>query len=89
MEKGTTERLSRLIDGDLDRAETEEVMSLLESNRALRRELDGLNRVRASLRSLADREHPPDPRAELLEHRGDRVGVALGGDLGVGVVLGP
>lgn len=67
MEKGTTERLSRLIDGDLDRAETEEVMSLLESNRALRRELDGLNRVRASLRSLADREHPPAELDALVD----------------------
>jgi len=54
-----TESLNRLIDGDLDSAAAEDLQEALASDRALRRELDGLNRVRQSLHSLADREHPP------------------------------
>lgn len=62
-----TERLSRLIDGELDSAESEELQAILKSDRALRRELDGLNRVRQSLRSLAERERPPAELDTLVD----------------------
>ncbi len=53
------ERLSRLLDGDLDPAEAETMAAAIESDRALRRELESLARVRSSLHALAVREHPP------------------------------
>jgi len=62
-----TEKLSRLIDGDLDAEETEELMAILETDRGLRRELEGLNRVRSSLLSLADRERPPERLDALVD----------------------
>jgi len=62
-----TERLSRLIDGDLGAAEKEALAAILESDPLLRRELDGLTRVRASLRSLADRENPPAKLDALVD----------------------
>lgn len=67
MEDPGTERLSRLIDGDLDREETAEVTAALETNRGSRRELEGLNRVRSSLMSLAAREHPPERLDALVD----------------------
>lgn len=54
-----TESLSRLIDGDLDSTEAEELAEILEADGSLRRELDGLTRVRAALHSLAHQEQPP------------------------------
>ncbi len=62
-----TERLSRFIDGDLDEAETGELTAILETDRGLRRELEGLNRVRSSLLSLADRERPPKRLDALVD----------------------
>lgn len=62
-----TESLSRLIDGDLDSTEAAELASLLESDRSLRRELDGLARVRASLHTLANREQPPGRLDALVD----------------------
>ncbi len=58
MEDPGTERLSRLIDGDLDAREAEELREIIATDRGLRRELEGLKRVRSSLLSLADRERP-------------------------------
>lgn len=67
MNERMTERLSRLIDGELDSAESEELQAVLKSDRTLRRELDGLNRVRQSLRSLAERERPPAELDALVD----------------------
>lgn len=62
-----TERLSRLIDGDLDSQETDELEAALDTDRGLRRELEGLSRVRSSLLSLADRERPPERLDALVD----------------------
>ncbi len=67
VENPGTERLSRLIDGDLDPLETEELAATLETDRGSRRELEGLSRVRSSLLSLADRERPPERLDALVD----------------------
>lgn len=62
-----TEQLSRLIDGDLGAGEAEELTEILASDRGLRRELEGLKRVRSSLMSLAARERPPEQLDALVD----------------------
>lgn len=62
-----TEILSRMIDDDLKRQETEELTAILATDRSLRRELEGLNRVRSSLASLAARERPPERLDALVD----------------------
>ena len=53
MEESMTERISRYIDGDLGPDEIETLEARLESDPELRRELEGLTRVRTALRSFA------------------------------------
>lgn len=67
MTEGVTERLSRLIDGELEPTEMEELEAALESDPSLRREFEGLSRVRRSLRSLAERERPPAALDTLVD----------------------
>lgn len=67
MEDPGTERLSRLIDDDLDAREAEDLTEIVATDRGLRRELEGLRRVRSSLLSLADRERPPERLDALVD----------------------
>lgn len=67
MQESVTESLSRYIDGDLDPSEVEALEARLESDPELRRELDGLSRVRAALRSYAEGEEPPSELDSLVD----------------------
>ena len=55
-----SEQLNRLLDGDLGAHEAQEIKKEIVSDAAVRREYEGLQRVRSALRSLAQRESPPD-----------------------------
>ena len=61
MEESMTERISRYIDGDLGPDEIETLEARLESDPELRRELEGLTRVRTALRSFAELDALVDP----------------------------
>jgi hypothetical protein len=61
------ERLSRFIDGDLDRAEERDFRTRLESEPALAAELTALIAVRRSLAALATRERAPAELDSLVE----------------------
>jgi len=61
------ERLSRFIDGDLDKAEERDLRARLESEPALAAELTALIEVRRSLAALATRERAPAALDALVE----------------------
>jgi negative regulator of sigma E activity len=59
MNDAITERLSRLLDGDLDSGEARETERAVAADPGLRGELDALTRVRSALQALAESEHAP------------------------------
>ena len=63
----TLELLSRHLDGDLDEAEERALAARLEADHELRLELEGLARVAAALRCVADAERPPAMLDAVLE----------------------
>ena len=67
MDDATLELLSRYVDGDLAEEERVALERRLVDEEALRHRLDALERGRAGVAALADREHPPRSLDALIE----------------------
>lgn len=67
MGRDLSELLNRLLDRDLDLTEASDLENEIASDPAVRREYEGLQRVRTSLQSLADRDAPPASLDALVD----------------------